>query len=91
MKNNKLVINIGPNRNLVAVIGADTQYKEIFVGVEDDEGREVKDLVVARPSYTYDENGNVQTIEGSYDVLLKTHDNQDYDDPIVYKEHKSGR
>ena len=87
MENNKLIINIGPNRNLVAVIGADAQYKEIFVGVEDDEGREVKDLVVVRPSYTYDEDGNVQTTTGSYDVLLKDHENRfDYENPIVYKE-----
>lgn len=86
MENNKLVINIGPNRKLVAEIGTDTQYKEIFVNVTDAKGREVKGLVVVRPSYTYDDDGKVQTTRGSYDVLLKDHKNQTYDSPIVYKE-----
>lgn len=89
MENNKLIINIGPNRNLVAEIGADTQYKEIFVNVVDDKGIEIKGLVVVRPSYTYDEDGNVQTTMGSYDVLLKDHENQNYDNPIVYKEEEA--
>ncbi len=82
----KLAIKIGKNRNLVAATGYDAPYKEIFLSIEDDNGCEVRDLVVVRPSYTYDKDGNVCTTKGSYDVLLKTGDNTDYEDAVVYTE-----
>ncbi len=84
----KLVIKIGNNRNLVASIGYDTSYKEIFVYIEDDNGCEVRDLLVARPSYTYDENTNVCTIDGKYEVLLKNKENTDFEDPVIYTENE---
>lgn len=85
---NKLVIPFGEHK-IVAEKGADHNYNEMFIWIEDKNGVCIQDLVIVGQKYHYDENLDVVQDDS---VLVRVFANKDDDDYTnefdigVYKE-----
>ena len=69
----RIFIDLGEGNRLVAEMNADDDYKEIFVGIEKDDGTWWQDLAIVGESYHYgedDENYVVIPDHGEYNIKV---------------------
>ena len=90
MKNNKISISLGDGYSIVAEANIDTDYKEVFVYLKDEEdGCVVQDLAIVGECYHYgDEHGEVQPLHGMYSVKVYSDpESEDYTDEFIFGRH----
>ena len=74
---NRIVIPIGEYR-LVAEKGADYNYNEIFIWLEDKNGVEIHNVALVGQQYHYDENLNTIQDNGIFVKVYADEDIEDY-------------
>lgn len=74
--NNKIVIPCAFG-NLVVEKNIDEDYKEVFIGVEED-GVWVQDIAIVRNAYHYDNEGNVVLDDYAEVLIYADPNNEDY-------------
>lgn len=73
---NKIVIPCAFG-NLVVEKNIDDNYKEIFIGIEED-GVWVQDIAIVRNAYYYDDNDNVVLEDHAEVLVYADSNNEDY-------------
>lgn len=85
---NKLIIPFGEYK-IVAEKGYDLDYNEMFIYIEDKDGRCIQDIVIVGQKYHYDENLDVVQDEDVVVRVFADENNEDYTHKFeigVYKE-----
>ena len=75
---NRIVVPLGSCYNIIAEKGADSNYNEIFIWLEDKNGVCVQDIAIIGQKYHYDENLNVVQDVGILARLFTDSNNDDY-------------
>lgn len=73
----KLKIDLG-FATLVAEKGADENYNEIFIGIEDKDGVWIQDLAIVGQKYHYTDEGEVVQDKGINLMVYADKDDEDY-------------
>lgn len=73
----KIKIDLG-FATLVAEKGADNNYREIYLGLEDKNGVWLQDLAIIRQKYHYDEDSNVINEKGIDVMVYSDANDEDY-------------
>ena len=80
---NKFSIPLANNYRLIAEQNSGEFDKEIFVGIEDENGRYVQDLAVIRPTYSCS-NENIRFDSDKFEILVfGDSGDEDYTDKFV--------
>lgn len=82
---NKIVIPCAFG-NLVVEKNIDDNYKEIFIGIEED-GVWVQDIAIVRNAYYYDDNDNVVLEDHAEVLVYADHNNEDYTHSFNVEKH----
>lgn len=76
----RIEIKIGNGISLVAEQNTDPMFsKELFVGLVNDEGAWIQDLVIVKQKYNISKNNGVEFEDGKYEVFVYADENnEDY-------------
>lgn len=73
---NRIEIELGDGNKLVAETCPEfTDYKEIYIGIENTNGLWIQDLAIVRQDYCY--SPNIVQKHGSYEILVYGDENQE--------------
>lgn len=85
----RIEVELADGNKLVVVRNGDTKFsKELFVGIVGESDFWMQDLAVIRPSYSYNNDGNVEWMKDRFDILIYGDcDDEDYTDDFVINLH----
>lgn len=83
MENNKIIISLSEDENLIFERNTDPGYNEVFVYVERN-GIVWQDLAIIGQNYKYDENMSVHNEDGVYSIrVFGDENNEDFTEEFI--------